>query len=60
MKSSANPGDLVEVHFGKIYKGIIVNNIRMFPSDPTGSLDDFFSENFINYLNRGFNLWKRL
>ena len=43
MKSPANPGDLVEVHFGKIYKEIIINNINMFPSDLSGSLDVLFA-----------------
>lgn len=34
----------------KIYKSQILFNIRMFPSDPTGSLDDLFSKILINYL----------
>lgn len=31
---------------------------RMLPSDPTGSLDEFFLINYLN-LNRRILLWKR-
>ena len=45
----AEPGDYVEVSQNKkIYKARIINTFRMFPSDLTGSLDDFF----FNKLNR--------
>lgn len=46
------PGDLKGLpdDFSKIYKHIIHTNIRMFPSDPLGSLDDFI---FLNYLILG-------
>ncbi len=33
----------------KIYKPLTIDNIRMFPSDPTGSLDDFFLRGYLNY-----------
>ena len=35
-------GTTGNVGIGKIYKDVISNNIDMFPSDSSGSLDDFF------------------
>ncbi len=42
-----------------IYKLFVINNIRMFPSDPTGSLDDFFLRSYLNY-GGFYKRWKRL
>lgn len=39
-----------------VYKLLKINDIRMFPSDPLGSLDDFI---FLNYLFLGGLLWKK-
>jgi len=36
-------------HNHKIYKYVNIYNIRMFPSDPKGSLDDNFSKAIIKY-----------
>ncbi len=53
---TANPGDLVEINLeGKIYKSQIINNLNMFPSDPSGSLDVLF----LNYKILGKKLWKK-
>ena len=55
MKSAANFGDLVEIHFGKIYKERIINNINMFPSDISGSLDVLFlNYKFIKYFGKNY------
>ncbi len=44
----------------KIYKPQSLDVIRMFPSDPLGSLDDFIFLNFSkNYTNLGVVLWKK-
>ncbi len=39
-----------------VYKLLTINNPRMFPSDPSGLLDDFI---FLNYFFSGGLLWKR-
>jgi len=38
-----------------IYKSIQLNILNMFPSDPTGSLDDFYFSKFIRGLK-----WKKV
>lgn len=33
----------------KVYKACITYENRMFPSDPSGSLDDFFPRSYLNF-----------
>lgn len=52
---------MIKIRNTKIYKPNFISKIRMFPSDPTGSLDVYFSKCLISYLNvkRRFILWKK-
>ncbi len=45
----------------KFYKSQILHIIRMFPSDPTGSLDDFIFGFLAKYLNLkgSLQIWKK-
>lgn len=40
----------------KVYKWFLTGNVRMFPSDPTGSLDDFI---FKKCFSAEESLWKK-
>jgi hypothetical protein len=45
--------------YNKLYKSSFIDFIRMFPSDPKGSLDDFMFLNMFKTIKFGDVLWKK-
>ena len=54
---SAIPQDFIYGSYGKVYNPSIIGFVEMFPSDPLGSLDDFFSSNLIVDFGGFSNEW---